>query len=61
MRNPVYCGKLFIPKYKNEESQLVKGIHEPLISEKLFYEVQDVMDGRKKNKLLRYFLLKIHL
>ncbi|TKC57150.1 recombinase family protein [Pedobacter hiemivivus] len=58
MRNPVYCGKLFIPKYKDEESQLVKGIHEPLISEKLFYEVQDVMDGRKKKQATKVFSLE---
>jgi site-specific DNA recombinase len=46
LRNPVYCGKIFIPKYKDEESQLVKAQHEPIISEALFYEVQDVLDGR---------------
>ncbi|GAB3026866.1 recombinase family protein [Niabella terrae] len=48
IRNPMYCGKIFIPKYKDEESQLVMGQHEPLISEALFYDVQDVLDGRKK-------------
>lgn len=48
MRNPVYCGKITIPKYKDEDSHLVQGQHEPLISESLFYDVQDVMDGRKK-------------
>ncbi|NII83493.1 MULTISPECIES: recombinase family protein [unclassified Pedobacter] len=45
MRNPVYYGKIFIPKYKDEESHLVNGIHQPLITQSLFYEVQDVMDG----------------
>ena len=58
MRNPVYCGKIFIPKYKDEESHLVPGQHEPLISEKLFYEVQDVMDGRKKKKAPKIFSLE---
>src|SRR5258706_6174419 len=48
--NPVYCGKIFIPKYKEEESRLVKAQHEPLISEALFYEVQDVLDGRKRGR-----------
>lgn len=48
IRNPVYCGKIFIPKYKDEESCFVKGQHEPLISEHLFNEVQDVLDGRKR-------------
>ena len=46
IRNPVYCGKIFIPKHKDEESRFVKAQHEPIISESLFYEVQDVLDGR---------------
>ncbi|WP_117178693.1 recombinase family protein [Mariniflexile rhizosphaerae] len=46
LRNPVYYGKIFIPQYKDEESQLVNGQHEALISEDLFYRVQDVLDGR---------------
>ena len=53
IRNPVYCGKIFIPKYKDEESRFVKGSHEPIISEALFYEVQDVLDGRKRNYRLK--------
>ena len=48
IRNPVYCGKIFIPKFKDEEGFLVQGQHEPLISEALFYTVQDVLDGRKR-------------
>ncbi len=48
IRNPIYCGKIFIPKFKDEESRFVEGQHEPLISEALFYDVQDVLNGRKK-------------
>ena len=48
IRNPLYCGKIFVPPYKEEKGYFVKGQHEPLISEKLFWEVQDVLDGRKK-------------
>ena len=50
MRNPVYCGKITVPKYKDEEKHIVPGLHEPLISEALFYEVQDAMDGRKRQQ-----------
>src|ERR1700761_73710 len=50
IRNPVYCGKIFIPKYKDEESRFAAGQHEPLISEALFYEAQDVLDGKKKKQ-----------
>ena len=53
IRNPVYCGKIFIPKHKDEESQLVKGQHEPIISEALFYEVQDILDGRGRKYRLK--------
>jgi site-specific DNA recombinase len=53
IRNPVYCGKIFIPKHKDEESQFVKGQHEPLISEALFYEVQDILDGRGRKYRLK--------
>lgn len=49
IRNPVYCGKIFIPPYKDEPGYFVKGQHQGLISEQLFSEVQDVIDGRKKN------------
>ena len=48
IRNPVYCGKIFIPKYKDEDEHLVQGQHEALVSESLFNEVIDVLDGRKK-------------
>lgn len=48
VRNPLYCGKIFVPKYKDEESFFVKGQHEAIVSEALYYEVQDVLDGRGK-------------
>ena len=48
IRNPMYCGKIRVPKFKEEEELLVKGLHEPLISEGLFYDVQDVLDGRRR-------------
>ncbi|MGS2764884.1 recombinase family protein [Sinomicrobium sp. M5D2P9] len=46
IRNPVYYGKILVPKHKDEEVQLVEGQHEALISEDLFYRVKDVLDGR---------------
>jgi site-specific DNA recombinase len=33
IRNPFYCGKIYLPAYKDEDEQVVKGIHEPIISE----------------------------
>ncbi|GAE66754.1 recombinase family protein [Chryseobacterium indologenes] len=49
IRNPIYCGKIFIPAFKDEEAYFVKGLHEPIISELKFREVQDVLDGRKRD------------
>lgn len=51
VRNPVYMGKVAIQSYKDEPAMLVEGRHEPLVSERLFYEVQDVLDGKKKPRL----------
>lgn len=46
LRNPMYCGKIFIPKFKDEPAFFVKGKHESLISEELYYRVQEILDGR---------------
>jgi site-specific DNA recombinase len=50
VRNPIYCGIIVVPPYENEEIQFVRGQHEPIISETLFYDVQDVLNGRKKKE-----------
>jgi site-specific DNA recombinase len=49
LRNPVYIGKIVIPKLKEEESYMVDGLHEPIIKPSVFYDVQDVLEGRKRN------------
>lgn len=46
IRNPVYCGLIPI-KFKSGEQDLVKGTHDPLISETLFYEVQRVITTKR--------------
>jgi DNA invertase Pin-like site-specific DNA recombinase len=47
IRNPAYCGLIPI-KSESEEQYMVKGIHEPLISETLFYEVQHIINTKRK-------------
>jgi DNA invertase Pin-like site-specific DNA recombinase len=65
IRNPVYCG--LIPLSSNsEEQQMIKGTHEPLISEELFYEVQNIITTKRKNtsktdELKTTFFLKGYL
>jgi site-specific DNA recombinase len=48
IRNPVYCGKIFVPKDKNDESYFVRAKHDPIVPEYLFNDVQDVLDGRQR-------------
>ncbi|MEJ7779580.1 MAG: recombinase family protein [Daejeonella sp.] len=50
IRNPVYCGKIVVKKYKDEDEYWADGQHEALISEALFYRVQEVLEGRKRNE-----------
>ncbi|MBC7567366.1 MAG: recombinase family protein [Pedobacter sp.] len=53
IRNPYYCGKVIVPNMGDEESYLVDGIHVPVISETLYYQVQDILDGRKRNSYIK--------
>ncbi len=48
LRNPVYCGYIKLKPYRNEPEEIVKGKHEPIISEELFNEAQRVMTGKKR-------------
>lgn len=50
LQNPVYAGKVFIPQYKDEDAEVIQGIHEPIISEELFNKVQRVATGNRKHK-----------
>ncbi|MFP3599510.1 recombinase family protein [Chryseobacterium sp. SIMBA_029] len=50
IRNPVYCGKVFIKAYKEEEECIVEGKHESLISEFLFIKVQQVLNGKTREE-----------
>ncbi len=59
LRNPVYCGKIYLSKYKDEDSRHVPGLHQPIISEALFYEAQDYLDGKKKNYRTKVGALEI--
>ena len=48
LRNPMYCGKIIVPPDEHNEMYLADGKHTPIISEKVFWDVQDVLNGRKK-------------
>ena len=48
LRNPFYIGRIHIGAWKDEKETVVNGIHEPIISVALFYEVQDVLASRSR-------------
>ena len=48
LKNRTYLGKIFVPAYKDEPAQWVEGLHKPIVDEKVFYEVQEVLLGRKR-------------
>ena len=49
IRNPIYCGRIVVPKFGID----TKGIHQPLISEKLFDEANGEGNGATNRKLPR--------
>ena len=54
LRNPVYKGKIIVPKQDNEPEQLIEGLHEGIVSEDLFDKVQLALNrklGRGINKV----------
>lgn len=49
LRRKVYMGKIVIPANEQEAERIIDGVHEPLISEALFYKVQHLLDANKKS------------
>ncbi|WP_231424091.1 recombinase family protein [Pedobacter sp. Leaf250] len=48
IRNTMYCGRIVVPRYKDEPERTVQGQHEALITETQFYNVQQILDSRKR-------------
>ena len=62
LRNPVYIGQIRVPALEEEEEVLVDGVHNGIISDKLFYEVQEILSGRKKKRNTpSYYMLREEL
>ena len=49
LKNVVYKGCIKIREYKKEDEEIILGLHKPIVSDKLFDKVQDVLLGRKRN------------
>ena len=50
LKNPVYMGKIVVPKEGEEQEQWIEGIHQGIISEKLFYQVQEELAERQNKR-----------
>lgn len=61
LRNKGYIGMIFVPAYKDEVGVWVQGLHEPIIDEELFYEVQEVLQGRKRVLPSKYVTVRDEL
>jgi len=51
IRNPMYCGIIQIPSYKDEQAYTVRGLHEPIISPPFFIRYR--MSSPAKEAMLK--------
>ncbi|QPH40509.1 recombinase family protein [Pedobacter endophyticus] len=49
INNPMYCGKVSVPRYQNEEAYYVIGRHQPLITEEQFDSIQKKLKIKSKS------------
>lgn len=54
IRNPLYSGLVYLKPYREEKEQFIEWIHEPIISRELYSKVQDILNGRNKQKGLNH-------
>ena len=50
LKNPVYMGKIVVPKEGEEQEQWIEGIHQGIITEKLFNQVQEELAERQNKR-----------
>ncbi|WP_354437165.1 recombinase family protein [Mucilaginibacter rubeus] len=50
IRNPVYCGKIIVPSFKDEPMQIVDAQHQAIITEALFDRARKILENRKRSK-----------
>lgn len=47
LRNPIYAGRIFVPADKDNEAYYTEGIHEALVSEEQFEDVQCILSNKR--------------
>lgn len=50
LKNPVYMGKIKVPEFGDEKEVLIEGKHEGIVSDKLFYKVQGILELNKRKR-----------
>ena len=50
IKNVVYIGKIKVNANKDFEEEIVEGLHDGIVSERLFYSVQDKLSGKKRKQ-----------
>jgi len=58
LRNPIYMGKIAVPAEGEELFTLVNGVHEAIVSEDLYYKVQDLLKSKQRNLNKAFFTTK---
>jgi len=48
LKRLIYMGKIVVPALEKEPMKIVEGRHEPIISEMLYYQVQQILTGNRK-------------
>ncbi|WP_184492490.1 recombinase family protein [Algoriphagus iocasae] len=43
LRNPIYCGKILVPAFEDENETLVDGLHKEIVTEDEFLKVQYIL------------------
>ena len=61
VRNPVYCGKIYVPAHKDEEEQFVNGQHEALVSEGDFFRAQNILEAAERKEYRPRGIVDEHL
>lgn len=46
LTNPVYAGLILTPAYQGQAPQYVTGLHDPIVSETVFWQVQKILAGK---------------
>lgn len=47
LTNPVYAGMINVPAFENHPAKMVKAVHEPIVSEDIYWQVQKMMNPKK--------------